>query len=188
MPVKVRSKTTMRLSSRIIEKLDQPRCRVAGVVVGTIDQMLHGIVNGTDGMHAGVRHWAKRGSLGRLLDAMLERGFEVILTADHGNVEGVGIGKPNVGATADERGERVHVFSDPLLRSNVAEKYPGSLEWPCIGLPDDYLALLPHRSALSSVKESEQWRMAGYVSRKSLSRSSRSQRRNEHARKTKNRV
>ena len=133
---------------RIIEKLDQPRCRVAGVVVGTIDQMLHGIVNGTDGMHAGVRHWAKRGSLGRLLDTMLERGFEVILTADHGNVEGVGIGKPNVGATADERGERVHVFSDPLLRANVAEKYPGSLEWPCIGLPDDYLALIaPPRCA-----------------------------------------
>jgi hypothetical protein len=50
---------------------------------------------------------------------MLERGFEVILTADHGNAEGTGIGKPNVGATADERGERVHVFSDALLRSNV---------------------------------------------------------------------
>jgi hypothetical protein len=127
---------------RIMAKIDKPKCRVGGFVVGTIDQMLHGIVNGTDGMHAGVRHWAKRGSLWRLLDAMLERGFEVILTADHGNVEGVGIGKPNVGATADERGERVHVFSDPLLRSNVAEKYPGSLEWPCIGLPDDYLPLV----------------------------------------------
>ena len=127
---------------RIAEKIDESRCHVAGIVVGTIDQMLHGIVNGTDGMHAGVRHWAKRGSLGRLLDAMLERGFEVILTADHGNVEGVGIGKPNVGATADERGERVHVFTDPLLRSNVAEKYPGSLEWPCIGLPENYLALI----------------------------------------------
>jgi PglZ domain len=127
---------------RIMAKIDKPKCRVGGFVVGTIDQMLHGIVNGTDGMHAGVRHWAKRGSLWRLLDAMLERGFEVILTADHGNVEGIGIGKPNVGATADERGERVHVFSDPLLRSNVAEKYRGSLEWPCIGLPDDYLALV----------------------------------------------
>jgi hypothetical protein len=52
---------------------------------------------------------------------MLEHGFEVILTADHGNVEAVGIGKPNVGVTADERGERVHVFSDVLLRSNAAQ-------------------------------------------------------------------
>jgi hypothetical protein len=129
--------------TRVIQKIDQPRCRVAGVVVGTIDQMLHGIVNGSDGMHAAVRHWAKRGSLWRLLDALVTRGFEVTLTADHGNIEGTGIGKPNVGATADERGERVHVFSNALLRSNIAEKYPGSLEWPCIGLPDDYFALSP---------------------------------------------
>lgn len=128
--------------ARICGKLDEPRCRIAGIVVGTIDQMLHGIVTGTDGMHASVRHWAKRGSLWRLLDALVDRGFEVVVTADHGNVEGVGMGKPNVGATADERGERVHVFSNALLRSNVSANYPGSLEWPSIGLPDEYLALI----------------------------------------------
>ena len=104
--------------------------------------MLHGIVTGTDGMHAAVRHWAKRGSLWRLLDALLDHNFEVVVTADHGNVEGIGIGKPNVGVTADERGERVHVFPDTLLRSNTSAKYPGCLEWPSVGLPDDYLALI----------------------------------------------
>jgi hypothetical protein len=128
--------------SRVSGKLDEPRCSIAGIVVGTIDQMLHGIVTGTDGLHAGVRHWAKRGSLWRLLDALLDSDFEVLVTADHGNVEGIGIGKPNVGATADERGERVHVFPDALLRSNTSAKYTGSLEWPIIGLPDDYLALI----------------------------------------------
>ena len=128
--------------AKVIERLDEPRCRIAGIVVGTIDQMLHGIVTGTDGMHAGVRHWAKTGSLWRLLDALLDRDFEVVITADHGNVEAIGIGKPNVGATADERGERVHVFPDTLLRSNTKAKYPGTLEWPSIGLPDDYLALI----------------------------------------------
>ena len=119
-----------------------PRCRIAGIVVTTIDQMLHGIVTGTDGMHASVRHWAERGSLWRLLDALVDRNFEVLLTADHGNVEGVGIGKPNVGATAEVRGQRVHVFSDGLLRKNIAADYPGSIEWPNIGLPDDYLPLI----------------------------------------------
>jgi len=128
--------------ARVSGKLDEPRCRIAGIVVGTIDQMLHGIVTGTDGMHAGVRHWAKRGSLWRLMDALLDRDFEVVVTADHGNVEGIGIGKPNAGATADERGERVHVFPDALLRSNISAKYPGALEWPSIGLPDDYFALI----------------------------------------------
>ena len=127
---------------RIQEKIDLPRCRVAGIVVGTIDQMLHGSVMGTDGMHASVRHWAKRGALWRLLDVLLDREFDVILTADHGNVEGIGIGKPNVGVTADERGERVHVFSDAILRTNVAATLPDTIEWPSIGLPEDYLALI----------------------------------------------
>lgn len=111
-------------------------------MVGTIDQMLHGIVTGTDGLHNAVRHWTKRGALGRLIDALVTRGFEVILTADHGNVEGVGIGKPNVGVTADERGERVHVFADAAIRSTVSAKFPGAIEWPSIGLPEDYLALI----------------------------------------------
>jgi hypothetical protein len=128
--------------TRVEEKIAQPRCRIAGMVVTTIDQMLHGIVTGTDGMHASVRHWAERGSLWRLLDALVDRNFEVLLTADHGNVEGVGIGKPNVGATAEVRGQRVHVFSDSLLRKNIAADYPGSIEWPNIGLPDDYLPLI----------------------------------------------
>lgn len=127
---------------RIAAQINEPRCKVAGIVVGTIDQMLHGTVNGTDGLHASVQHWAKRGALWRLLDVLLEHNFEVVLTADHGNVEGVGIGKPNVGVTADERGERVHVFSDALLRSNTAKKYVGSVEWPCVGLPEDYFALI----------------------------------------------
>jgi hypothetical protein len=105
-------------------------------------------------MHASVRHWAKRGALWRLLSALLERGFDVVLTADHGNVEGIGIGKPNVGVTADERGERVHVFSDEQLRKNVSANYSGSIEWPSIGLPDDYLALIapPLRAFISEGK------------------------------------
>jgi len=127
---------------RLTTEIDGTSCRVAGVVVGTVDQMLHGTVTGTDGLHAGVRHWAQRGTIWRLIQSLLDRDFEVLLTADHGNVEGVGIGKPNVGVTADERGERVHVFSDALLRSNVAAKYAGTVEWPNIGLPEDYFALI----------------------------------------------
>jgi len=128
--------------TRVQATVEQPRCRVAGIVVGTVDQMLHGIVTGTDGLHASVRHWVQRGALRRLLELLIAHSFEVVLTADHGNVEGVGIGKPNVGVTADERGERVHVFRDAGLRSQVAALYPQTIAWPTIGLPDHYLALI----------------------------------------------
>jgi hypothetical protein len=133
---------------RVREQAEQPRCRALAVVVGTIDQMLHGVVTGTDGLHASVRHWAQRGALSKLIDLLVDGGFEVALTADHGNVEGHGLGKPNVGSTAEQRGERVHVFRDELTRSSVAQQYPGTIPWQNIGLPQDYLPLLaPDRCA-----------------------------------------
>ena len=55
---------------------------------------------------------------------------------------------------ADLRAQRVRIFSDPALRSRVAERYPNALEWPASGLPEGYLALLaPGRQ--SFVRESE---------------------------------
>lgn len=134
--------------ARVRAEVATGKCRVAGIVVGTVDQMLHGTVTGTDGLHASVRHWAQRASLWSLVDMLVDAGFEVYLTADHGNIEGEGIGKPNVGLCADERGERAHVFRDDITRRDVASIYPGCVSWPTIGLPGDYLALIaPPRQA-----------------------------------------
>ena len=127
--------------AKVEAKIDHHKCRVAGIVIGKIDEMLHGAVTGTGGMHTAVRHWADQGALWRLLDVLIDRGFDVILTADHGNVAGIGVGRPNVGVTA-ERGQRVHIFEDEVLRSATALKYPGTVEWPDIGLPRNYLALM----------------------------------------------
>ena len=133
---------------RVRALTDHPRMRVLGLVVGTVDQSMHGVVTGSRGLHSVVRDWAQSGALGRLATSLLDDDFDVFITADHGNIEGVGIGKPNVGAVADERGERVHVFTDELTRLSVHGQYPGSLPWPQIGLPETYHALLaPGRSA-----------------------------------------
>jgi PglZ domain len=128
--------------ARVRERIDRAHCSVLGIVIGTVDQMLHGVVTGTDGFHASIRHWGQRGALRDLIDILLAKDFEVVLTSDHGNVEGIGIGKPNVGVTAEQRGQRVHVFRDSNLRARISASYPGSIEWPSIGLPEDYLALI----------------------------------------------
>lgn len=140
------------LTERVDARISDPKCRVIAVIISTVDQMIHGAVTGTDGLHANVRHWAQRGAFWALLDRFTEAGFEVFLTADHGNIEAQGIGKPNVGATANERGERVHVFPDEHLRQPVADHYPGTICWPTIGLPDDYLPLLapPRRAFITA--------------------------------------
>jgi hypothetical protein len=79
---------------------------------------------------------------------LLNHGFQVTITADHGNIEAVGCGRPLEGAVADLRGERVRIYSDSRLRTMVQERFPETLAWPAIGLPDDFLPLLaPGRRA-----------------------------------------
>ena len=94
------------------------------------------------------------GFLAALLDLLIEHGFTIFLTSDHGNIETRGCGRPAEGSAADLRGERVRVFPDPALRAKVKERFPESIEWPPLGLPDDYFALIaPGRS--SFVRPSE---------------------------------
>ena len=131
---------------------DHPKMRMLAVVVGKVDQSLHGVTTGSGGLHAIIRQWARSGAPSRLLRELIERGFEVTLTADHGNVHGRGIGKPQVGVIADDRGNRAHVFSDVSTRAAVARDYPTAIAWPQIGLPNNYLALLaPSRGAFVTV-------------------------------------
>lgn len=127
---------------RVRELAEHPKCRVLGLVVGTIDQTLHATVMGSGGLHAGVKHWSESGAPGNLISLLLQEGFDVYITADHGNIESVGMGKPNVGAIADERGERAHVFRDDLTRAGIHARYPMSIIWPQIALPEDYRVLL----------------------------------------------
>ena len=130
------------------EALSHPRARVAGLVVDKVDKIMHGMEMGTAGMHNQVCQWAKQPYLNALLNLLLDRGFRVYLTSDHGNVEAIGCGRPSEGAVADLRGERVRVYPDAVLRGKVKERFPAALEWGTAGLPEDFFALLaPARQA-----------------------------------------
>jgi hypothetical protein len=138
----------------VSEALSHPRARVAGLVVDKVDKIMHGMEMGTAGMHNQVCQWAKQPYLNTLLDLLLDRGFRVYLTSDHGNVEAEGCGRPSEGAMADLRGERVRIYPDAALRGKVKERFPAALEWGTVGLPEDYLALLaPARQAFVQEKQ-----------------------------------
>ena len=138
----------------VSEALSHPKARVAGLVVDKVDKIMHGMELGTAGMHNQVCQWAKQPYLNTLLDLLLDRGFRVYLTSDHGNVEAEGCGRPAEGAVADLRGERVRTYPDAALRSKVKERFPAALEWGTVGLPEDYLALLaPARQAFVQEKQ-----------------------------------
>jgi hypothetical protein len=83
-----------------------------------------------------------------LLTLLIKAGFHLFLTSDHGNVEAAGIGRPGEGATADLRGQRVRVFPNDVLRAKVKAAFPATMEWPVIGLPEEFIPLLaPEDSA-----------------------------------------
>ena len=127
---------------QVSELLSWPRLRVVGLVIDKVDRIMHGMELGSAGMHNQVRQWVRQGFMRDLLGLLHDRGFQVYLASDHGNIEARGVGKPSEGAVADLRGERVRVYSDLRLRAQVKERFPDSLEWQPIGLPEDYFPLL----------------------------------------------
>jgi hypothetical protein len=138
----------------VSEALSHPKAKVVGLVVDKVDKIMHGMEMGTAGMHNQVGQWAKQQYLSTLLDLLLDRGFRVYLTSDHGNIEAEGCGRPAEGAVADLRGERVRIYHDAVLRGKVKERFPAAIEWGTIGLPEDYLALLaPARQAFVHEKQ-----------------------------------
>ena len=125
------------------------RLRVLGIVVNKIDEAIHATTTGSSGLHAQVRQWAHDGTLAQLLDALIERGFDVIVTSDHGNVEAHGMGRLDAGSVVESRSVRAHVFRDRNTRAAAAASFPDAIEWPArSGLPNDFFPLIaPGRRA-----------------------------------------
>ena len=124
--------------------------RVLGVVLNKVDDIMHGMELGVAGMHNQVRQWAEEGQPVSIVESLLEAGFAVFLTSDHGNVEARGYGRPAEGALVSTRGKRARVYPDPTLRNRVLEQFPDAVAWPGAGLPTDCHALLaPGRSAFA---------------------------------------
>ena len=124
------------------ELLEHPQVCVAGLVIDKVDKIMHGMELGTAGMHNQVRQWAIQGYMVRLIDILFNLHFNIWITSDHGNIEAEGCGRPAEGAVADLKGERVRVYPDHALRSKVKERFPEAIEWPSIGLPENYLPLI----------------------------------------------
>lgn len=118
------------------------KTRVVGLVVDKVDKIMHGMQLGSAGMHNQIKQWCQGRFLASLVCQLLEYGYEVWLTADHGNIQCEGKGRPTEGAIAETRGERVRVYPTPELRAQVVGNYPFAHEWSPIGLPAGYYPMV----------------------------------------------
>ena len=118
------------------------KTKMVGLVVDKVDKVMHGMQLGSAGMHNQIKQWCQGGFLAALVDQLLEYGYEVWLTADHGNIQCDGKGRPSEGVIAETRGERVRVYPTPELRAQVAGAFLFAHEWQPVGLPADYFPLV----------------------------------------------
>jgi len=122
--------------------IDPRQTKVVGLVVDKVDKIMHGMQLGSAGMHNQIKQWCQGGFLVTLIGQLLAYGYEVWLTADHGNIQCEGKGRPSEGVIAETRGERVRVYPTPELRNQAAESFPFAHEWQPIGLPENYFPLI----------------------------------------------
>ncbi len=130
-------------ASSVLDSAIHPeKTKVVGLVVDKVDKIMHGMQLGSAGMHNQIKQWCHAGFLSAMVGQLLDYGYEVWLTADHGNIQCEGKGRPSEGVIAETRGERVRVYPTPELRLQVAGSFPFAHEWQPIGLPADYFPLV----------------------------------------------
>lgn len=136
----------MPASGDIAETLDaaliSPKTRLAGLVVDKVDRIMHGMQLGSAGMHNQVAQWCQGGFLSSLIGGLLDRGFDVWLKADHGNIECKGLGRPSEGVIAEIRGERVRIYPTPQLRDQTAAAFSFARKWNPVGMPAESFPLV----------------------------------------------
>ncbi len=128
-------------SEELEQCLQNPHVVVIGIVVNTVDKIMHGEQQGTAGMHDAIRLWSDDAA--SVVNRLLDDSFEVFLTADHGNVAAEGMGVPREGVLVEVGGKRARIYDNPNFRDEAKSDFPNSIEWPSIGLPSDRQVLLP---------------------------------------------
>lgn len=134
-------KVTSGDSAHLDECLANPHESIVGIVVNTVDEIMHGEKQGSAGMHDAIRLEAD--NLISVLVRLIDEGYEVFMTADHGNISAVGVGKPSDGVLVETTGKRARIYPNEEFRANAKEEVPQSVEWSNVGLPPERFALLP---------------------------------------------
>lgn len=125
---------------------------VIGIVLNVIDDIMHGMNLGSAGMHNQIKLWAKQGHFSSLLKLLIDHGFELWITADHGNLDCEGIGNITDGSLSETKASRVRIYQSEALRDQAARKTDTSLAWTPKGLPNDlYCLFAPYRGCYHTV-------------------------------------
>ena len=122
------------------EAIARPNVKVAGIVVDMIDEIVHGAMLGKRGIAGQISAWCDTGFVEKLFLLLAEHGYQIYLTADHGNVDADGIGRINQGVVTELKGERVRTYRSEALAASVPSDID-AFRFDSPGLPPDFLPL-----------------------------------------------
>lgn len=99
---------------------------VLGLVCNDLDEIMHGSILGNSQLKMSTEQWIEKSKITDTISAMQAKGFQVYITADHGNVEATGLKnltmKDKVGALS--RGKRHLHFTNETLLQGFIEQNP----------------------------------------------------------------
>lgn len=118
-----------------------PHMKAVGIVVNICDDLMHAELQGLTGLYQGLINWLNTGHLKRLLSKLLDDGFSIYMTSDHGNTSAIAQGrflKPGLLAEPASRRAVIYKSFDeaPELKKFSTIKYSSNY------LPDGYDAYL----------------------------------------------
>ena len=117
--------------------------QIVGITVRMPDEIMHGSKLGWIGMGQQIALWASQSFLSEAISQCLREGYEVFLTADHGNLESIGSGSFSEGALVDRSGERVRIYTDPTIRDRALQDLAGRGILPVTKqLPGEFLPIV----------------------------------------------
>jgi hypothetical protein len=121
--------------------LDGPMIKIAGIVVNTIDDFVHGAFLGKRAIANQIIDWVKSGFVEELFTLLLDRAFKVYVTADHGNLEAIGKGRPNQGVAPELKGERVRIYGNEALAESSCDSTQNAFRLSVSGLPMNFFPM-----------------------------------------------
>ena len=112
--------------------------RCGTVIINDVDDMVHAQTQSRLGMYNGITLLANQKKLLNMAKRFLAEGYDVYITADHGNTPCIGLGRlKGTGVEVETRSQRMLVLRDFADTDRLKEKF-NLIEYPKYYLPKEY--------------------------------------------------
>ena len=112
--------------------------RCGAVIINDVDDIVHAQTQGRLGMFNDITVLAKQKKLLEMTQSFLADGYDVYITADHGNTACTGLGMlRGTGVEVETKSRRMVVLKDFANKTELIEKY-GLIDYPKYYLPKEY--------------------------------------------------